>query len=157
MSPHPSLGYPFGRMSVLNESHNQMGSSRDTSRTELKRIDKSTERALVWVSNYIQNKIFYPYVHPSTPSSPSSTPPLLTFIPAVQSKLNTWTHPEINLLHTWHAAINFTQFLDSYICCYLHCIPTNMTASSLAVCFWRSPCWILIICLNTSHAQCAVT
>lgn len=45
-------------------------------RQKCKEFTMCTEHVLVWVSNYISNRIFYLLHHPSIPSSPSSKPPL---------------------------------------------------------------------------------
>lgn len=70
-SSFPSLAQ-FERMSVLNKSCSQIGTLGDTSSAELRRIYKIHWITLVWVSNYIQNKTFYPFLHRSIPPSPCS-------------------------------------------------------------------------------------
>lgn len=92
-SSHLSLGHWFGRMSAMEESHSQSGTSGVTSRTELKRIYNVHWTCLSL--GLIQSRISYSSTHPSVPSSPSSTPTLLTFSVAVQSNLDTPTLPEI--------------------------------------------------------------
>lgn len=76
------------------------------------------EHVLVWVSN-TENRIFYYFNHPSIPSSLSSKQPLLPCTVAVQSNLHTQTQPELNLFHTWQAAIKSIQYPSSYIPSYI--------------------------------------
>lgn len=121
-----SLGHPCvltGRMSVLNESHNQMESSGDIFTTTLKRIYNRTKRTLVCVSTF-KTKFSIPTpIHQPHLLLPANHLSSLLII-AVQSKLNTWPHPEINLLHTRHEAINFSPWflhIFLYVLCTYQC------------------------------------